>query len=316
LGLVFRNTDLKNLQGTLAQIRWQWVALSVFLNLMSQYIRALRWRSLFAPMQYSPGTLNLFLSVVVLAFTNQVIPRGGEIARLGIINRYEKIPLTKLLGTALVERLTDLIILLMIFGTLVVLKFSLFMEILESPQISLQQVSIQNIAITIGIVSLLIIMGVIIIKRYKLISKFNHKLKQIRKEIKEGFWSLYHIKNKVLFFSQSILIYVLWLLMLYVLLFALPATSNLGFEAAIFTFGLASMAFLLPIQAGMGAWHFLVIQSLLLFSIDAETGKAFALMAHTATNLIWLPLGAIAFAILPLINNTKYSKQVKNAASS
>jgi hypothetical protein len=190
------------------------------------------------------------------------------------------------------------------------------MEIVELPQISLQQISMQNIAISIGIAILLIIIGIVIIKRYKLISKFNGKIKKIGKEIKEGFWSLYHIKNKPLFFAQSILIYVLWLLMLYVLLFALPATANLGFEAAIFTFGLATMAFLLPIQAGMGAWHFLVIQSLLLFSIDVETGRAFALMAHTATNLIWLPIGAIAFALLPIINNSKDTKSASKIASS
>ncbi len=109
---------------------------------------------------------------------------------------------------------------------------------------------------------------------------------------------------------MSISIYAIWLIMLYVLFFAFPATQQLSFKAAAFTFGLATMAFLLPIQSGMGAWHFVVIQSLLLFGVDVESGKAFSLVAHAATNLIYIPIGLIAFALLPLVNtkNKKYAK--------
>lgn len=118
--------------------------------------------------------------------------------------------------------------------------------------------------------------------------------------MKEGFSSLRHVKYKPLYFGLSAAIYVTSFFMFYFLFFALPATSGLSFSAAVFTFGVATLAFLLPIQAGLGAWHFLVIQCLLLFGIDSETGKAFSLIAHAATNLVNLPLGAIAFGILAL----------------
>ena len=121
-------------------------------------------------------------------------------------------------------------------------------------------------------------------------------------ELREGFTSIYHIKNKFLYFIQSIFIYGIWFLTFYVLFLAYPPTQHLGFTAAAFTFGLAAMAFLLPIQAGMGAWHFVIIQCLMLFGVGVDDGKAFALIAHSATNHIYLITGIIAFVLLPMVN--------------
>lgn len=140
---------------------------------------------------------------------------------------------------------------------------------------------------------------------YFIIKRFNSKIKKIVKELCEDFASIYHLKNKFLYFTQSILICGIWFLVFYVLFLAYPPTQQLSFEAAAFTFGLASLAFLLPIQAGMGAWHFVVIQSLLLFGVGADDGKVFALIAHSATNHVYLIMGIIALVMLPIVNYKK-----------
>jgi nitrate/nitrite transporter NarK len=90
-----------------------------------------------------------------------------------------------------------------------------------------------------------------------------------------------------------------------VLFLAYSPTQNLSIETAVFTFGIAAIAFLLPIQAGMGAWHFVVIQCLLLFGVGVDDGKVFALIAHSATNHIYLIVGIIALALLPIVNYKK-----------
>ena len=41
-------------------------------------------------------------------FANTFIPRAGEILRCTLLCRYEKIPVNKLIGTILVERVFDL----------------------------------------------------------------------------------------------------------------------------------------------------------------------------------------------------------------
>jgi len=297
--LVFRGTDIEQLKNELYRISWLWVGVSVGLNLLSQLVRTYRWKTLFVPLNYSPKFYNLFLSMLILAFTNQIIPRGGEFARLGVVNKYEKIPLSTLVGIALIERLTDLIILILSFIILLIWQFPLIQRIIELPQVNLLDVNIYNILIISGIIIISLVILYFIIRKYK------NKIKKIKEELRKGFTSIFHIKNKFLYFTQSILIYVFWFLMLYVLFLAYPPTQHLGFTAAAFTFGLATLAFLLPIQAGMGAWHFVVIQCLLLFGIENDVGKVFSLMAHSATNHVYLITGIIALVLLPIVNYKK-----------
>ncbi|MCK4663149.1 MAG: flippase-like domain-containing protein [Bacteroidales bacterium] len=296
---VFRGTNIEQLKNELYRISWFWVGISVVLNLLSLLVRAYRWKTLFIPLNYSPKIYNLFLAMLILVFTNQIIPRGGEVARLGIVNKYEKVPLSKLFGIALIERLTDLIILILIFIVLLIWQFPLIQKIIELPQINLLDVSIHRILIISGI----IIISLVIL--YFIIRKFKNKIKKIKQELREGFTSIYYIKNKFLYLIQSILIYGIWLFMLYVLFLAYPPTQNLSIETAVFTFGIAAIAFLLPIQAGMGAWHFVVIQCLLLFGVGVDDGKVFALIAHSVTNHVYLITGIIALALLPIVNYKK-----------
>jgi len=305
LWYVFRDTNLQELKNELYRVQWFWVMVSILLNLLSQLVRAYRWKTLFIPLKYNPKVYNLFLSILILAFTNQVIPRGGEVARLGVVNKYEKVPLSKLFGIALVERLTDFIILILIFIVLLIWQFPLIKTIVALPQINLKDFSILKIVwISAAVVAGLVVLY-FIIKRFNLLKKFKDRIQKTKKELKEGFTSIYHIKNKPLYVIQSLLIYAIWLVMLYVLFFAYPPTEHLSLKAAAFTFGLATLAFLLPIQAGMGAWHFVIIQCLLLFGVETDVGKIFALMAHSATNHVYLITGTIAFALLPIVNAHK-----------
>jgi uncharacterized protein (TIRG00374 family) len=300
---VYKDTDLNNLKNQLERFNLLWIGVSVALNMLSQLVRAHRWKLLFKPLQYKPKTYNLFLAVLILAFTNQIIPRGGEIARLGVINRVEKVPFSKLVGMALAERLTDFIILMLIFTALLIWQFARIKELLSLPQINMQQLKFADTLLVVAIIIIAIVVLVTIaIKKFDWFKKARKGITKIKDDMGEGFSSLRRIKHKGLYFFESFLIYTLWLFMLYVLFFAYPPTNGLSFEAAIFTFGLATMAFLIPIQAGMGAWHFVVIQCLLLFGIDTESGKAFSLVAHAATNIIYLIPGAIAFALLPIVN--------------
>jgi uncharacterized protein (TIRG00374 family) len=299
LWLVFRGTNIEQLKNELYRISWFWVGISFGLNLLSELVRAYRWKTLFIPLNYSPKIYNLFLAMLILTFTNQIIPRGGELARLGVVNKYEKIPFSKLIGIALAERLTDLVFFIVVFIVILIWQFPLIQKIIELPQITSLDFSFHRVLI----ISSIIIFSLVIL--YFIISKYKTRIMKMMEELREGVTSIYHIKNKFLFFTQSIIIYGIWFLTFYVLFLAYPPTQQLSVETAAFTFGLAAMAFLLPIQAGMGAWHFVVIQCLLLFGVEATDGKVFALMAHSATNHVYLITGIIALVLLPIVNYKK-----------
>jgi glycosyltransferase 2 family protein len=297
---VYRDLDLEELWEQMGQLKWWWIGVSVAINLFSHVIKALRWKQLITPLDRHPRLRVLFLSNLVLAFTNLIIPRGGEIARLGVVNRFEKIPFSKLLGTALAERLTDLVVLLILAAVLIVWQNDHFRQILgERP--TEEAVFPWKILFSVIILLSLMLISFLVYRHARIFGRLREKLRSFWQEMAEGFNCLRRIDFKGLFIFYSLFQYALWLMMLYVLFFAFPPTSELSMEAAVFTFGISTLAFLLPVQAGIGAWHFVVIQALLLFGIKEENAIIFALIAHSSTMLIHLVTGAIAMVVLPLV---------------
>ena len=307
---VYQDINFQSIKDTLKELKYIWILLSVILGLLSAFVRALRWKILLESIGYKPKTINLFLSVQILYFINLVIPRGGEIARCGMVAKYEKIPFAKLLGTVFIERLTDFIAFIIIFIGVFFMQLSLVKEIFSILKMSPS--SFQSKILIFGLVIILFILFYWIFKKIGLLNKFQNKINKIKEEIIEGIKSVLMIEKKWTYIFLTFLIFLLWLLMLYVVFFAYPPTLNMPLSAAVFTYTIGTFAFLLPIQAGIGVWHFLVSECLYLYGLNKEAGKMFALIAHTFTNLVYLIFGTIGFIIIPLINNKTPDKQDKS----
>jgi glycosyltransferase 2 family protein len=306
---VYRNFKFSELLNSLKEIRFGWIIVSVALGLTSHFVRALRWKMLISTMGYKPGTTNLFLSVIILYFTNLIIPRGGEISRCAIVTKYEKVPFVKLVGTVFLERITDLSAFLLILFILVIFQFNFFKTIMSYPGFKME-FSFHHLKIfSLLLIFIFLAFLVFALVRFGIFHKIYLKLKQIKGEFIEGVAVIIHLTEKTKYFIYTFLILAVWFLMLYVMFFAFPPTDKLSFMAAVLTYTFGTFAYLLPIQAGIGTWHFIVINCLFFYGIDKESGMIFALIAHSFTNLIFLILGPIALALLPLVNNTSSKKQ-------
>src|SRR5664279_2072097 len=80
----------------------------LILAILSHLSRAVRWKIMIEPLGYKPSTSNTFYATMCGYFANTFIPRAGEILRCTLLGRYEKIPINKLIGTILTERVFDL----------------------------------------------------------------------------------------------------------------------------------------------------------------------------------------------------------------
>ena len=307
---IYRNLEFSEIRYALASLKYEWIILSGILGLTSHYIRALRWNLLIEPLSHKPGITNTYLAVLVLYLFNILIPRGGEFVRCTVINRYEKISFTRLLGTVVSERFSDLITFFLIVVVLIGVDISYFVQLLEnSPRLAGAVDSIQNVA-PYALVGLVMLAGILFLL-FRRGNKSDHEPNLVERlfiQFRDGMRTIMQIRGyrkKGLFVLYTILIISLWLLMLYVVFFAYAPTSGLTLQAAVITFTISSFAFILPIQAGFGAWHFIVIQCLLLFGVGMEQASVFALVAHTFTNLVFLMAGTIAFVLLPVVNNRR-----------
>ena len=57
-----------------------------------------------------------------------------------------------------------------------------------------------------------------------------------------------------------------------------------------------------PVQGGIGAWHFMVIQALIVYGVSKADGVVFAFLAHTSMTAMLIVMGLVALLILPFIN--------------
>jgi len=308
---VYKDEPISKYRSDFSNLNYWWILLSVFLNILSQVSRAIRWNMLIKPLGYSPRLSNSYFSVVLLYFVNLLLPRAGEVFRCTVLSRYEKIPFAKLAGTVFVERTVDFITLMILAVLIVLSQFGVFTSFFSAhPEVreNLQNIlSVKNILLGLGALLILGVAFVIFNMYYRKHrtnkgNMFVKRLRLIKHNFVLGIKSIAKLENKWAFLGHTVFIFLMWLLMLYVIFFAYEPTSHLSLETGMITFLMGGLAMLAPVQGGIGPWHFMVYETLFIYGIDKADGKVFALIAHSSTNLIYLVLGLAAFIILPLIN--------------
>lgn len=306
--IIYKEYNLKEFMGTLKDLKWGWIVLSLVFSLLSHLSRALRWNMLIRPLGYKPKTTNTFFSIIIMYATNLIIPRGGELARCTVLSRYEKIPFGKLVGTVVTERATDTLLLLTLVFISIFSQIGVFKQFIENnPEIGHNFGFIFTgwfwiLSITMGIGGLF------------LVWILRNKLKQIKAIAKifellfnffEGIKSIRKLKNVGRYVAHSIFIYLMYFFMMYVVFFSYAPTAHIGPLAGLTAFIMGGLAMLAPVQGGIGAWHFMVIETLSIYGLDKTFGKDFALISHTSMNLMLLIFGGICFILLPLLNRSK-----------
>jgi uncharacterized protein (TIRG00374 family) len=83
-------------------------------------VKAWRWQLMFRTPADSPAYAPLFWSLVLGQYVNLVVPffRLGEVARIYVLNRQTEIPMARSLGTLVVEKVLDAIMLALTIGTI------------------------------------------------------------------------------------------------------------------------------------------------------------------------------------------------------
>ena len=117
---------MDKLLGDFSTVHLGWMLAVIGAFTLSNLFRAIRWQMLHAPMGYQIGLGNSLLAILLGYFANLGLPRMGEVVRAGTLARYERIPMEKVMGTMVVDRLMDFLCL----GLVVGLAFLLEKELL------------------------------------------------------------------------------------------------------------------------------------------------------------------------------------------
>jgi glycosyltransferase 2 family protein len=301
--LIYKDQDIERIKQVLKNdVKYFWIGVSLVIGLLSHISRTVRWGLMIKPVSHKPRFINTFLSVMVGYLMNMAFPRMGEISRCGVLARHEKISFTKLLGTVVAERAVDMVSLLVLLLIVVVSQFAQVLRFVrQNPEIEAKVIALFTSPFLIIALAGLVIAAFVFRKAMKHTLVWR-KATGVLLNLKEGFMSIKSIDQKGWFIFHSIAIWVLYYLMLYSVFFAFDFTSNLGPVAALTTFVLASFGMVAPVQGGIGAWHFMAIESLALYGVATENAVIFAFVAHASMTVMIILLGIISLLILPFIN--------------
>lgn len=301
--LIYKDQDINRIKSVLKnEVNYFWIFVSLFIGLLSHISRTLRWGLMIEPVSHKPRIFNTFLAVMVGYLMNLALPRMGEISRCGVLSRYEKIPFTKLFGTVVAERLVDMLTLLLLLLLAFLTQFGQLIDFLKhNPEISNKILSVLKSPILPAAFFLVVLLLFLFRKKIAQSSLYK-KIEGFFKNFGEGFTAIRSIRKKGWFWFHSAFIWLMYYLMFYANFFAFGFTSHLGPLAALAAFVMASFGMVAPVQGGIGAWHFMVIETLLVYGIARENGVIFAFVAHTAMTLMLIVLGLISLLILPFIN--------------
>lgn len=290
--------DKVDILGSFKSANYWWILLSLFLGILSHFSRAYRWRFLLKPLGYEPKFSNAFMTVLMAYLVNLAMPRAGDIARGTAISKYEKIPFEKAIGTIIAERIADVILLFFIIGIAFISQAELIKSYLFKDGISSTVIGI----VILIVLMLLALLGYFLVQRAK--KGFLLKVKKFVNGLFEGAISIFKMKNKWAFIFHTIFIWFMYVMMFYVVTFALPETTNLPFEAIIVGFVVGGLSMALT-NGGLGTYPVFVASALILYNVEDNPARAFGWIMWTAQTLMVIVFGGISFILLPIYNRNK-----------
>jgi uncharacterized protein (TIRG00374 family) len=284
-----------------------WLIIMGFIVMMSHIIRAERWRMLIEPSGNRTTLGNSFLSLMIGYLVNLVIPRGGEISRCYNLYKLDKTPVEVSFGTVVVERVVDVICLLVLIALSFVVESKKLFLFIDSLPIGSGDSRVRFLLVAFAAIILLIVIFIWLFKTNKKMHAFFLKPWL---GFKEGLMSVFKLQRKWLFISYSAAIWFLYFLSSYAVIQAFPETSHLGLGAMLSLFAIGSIAMTVPLPGGMGSYHVLVPQGLIfLYHVSPANAVAFVFIFHGWQTAIMIAGGAISLLI------TSYLVKKKLAAA-
>ena len=300
----FRDVEWPEFIEGVKSCRWEFIVLSMAAGAFAFWLRALRWRQLLLPIDPSITRIVTFNGINIGNISNFVFPRIGEFVRCGVIVRrsepvdpsvpeHKKASYDKVLGTVVLERGWELLVMLMLLAVVIIAGFdrfgTFFMEQIWLPLSSRTGLNLWWVVLIICAAGAVLIYY---IWKYRQTSRICNKIWSVAYGLIQGFSSCLRMEKKWLFFAYTALIWMTYWLMAASIMWAAPFLEGLDMIDALFLSLVGGLGFAVPVPGGIGAFHFVIALALsVVYDIPMETGIIYATISHTSQAIIQIVFG-------------------------
>ena len=287
-----------------------WILMSMLVGAFSFYVRAARWRIILLGLGKPVRRLDTFNGVGMAYLTNFALPRAGEVARCGVVAQRAGLGFDKVLGTVVLERTFDVLCLVLITIAVAFLRMDVFgrfmvTQIWDPLMNRLGGSSALAVILVAGAVLAVVLVLVLLRKPLGRIKVFR-KTGDFFRGIWNGLVQSLKMPRKGYFFFLTLLMWFLYICTSYCTILATPLRNQLNFTDALFLMVVGSFGWVVPVQGGIGAFHFIVTLALVAVYGQTQTGgMVFATISHESQAVTMLLTGLFAVIYMSISKRNK-----------
>lgn len=290
----FRDVEWAEFMAGVRSCRWEFILLSMAAGAFAFWLRGLRWRQLLLPIDPHTSRITTFNGVNIGNISNFVFPRIGEFVRCGVVSRRTTATYDKVLGTVVLERSWELLVMLLMLAVVIIGGFdrfgTFFIDQIWQPLTARFSFSLWWVIVALATAGAAL---TYIIWKYRGSNPFCMKVWEIFRGLAQGFTSCLKMDRKWLFFAYTACIWLTYWLMAASTMWAAPFLEGLDLIDALFLSLVGGLGFAVPVPGGIGAFHFVISLALAtLYGIPMETGIIYATISHTSQALTQILFGA------------------------
>ncbi|MDR1758223.1 MAG: flippase-like domain-containing protein [Bacteroidales bacterium] len=292
---------------------WTFLGLSFLASVASHYVRSERNILLIEPLNYRVRHSMSFYAVMVCYLGNMVFPRLGEVLRCTFLQRYEKVPFQKALGTVLAERSLDTFMWLIFLVIAILLNTSALSNITVNEEGT--TIGALLSAKTTGLITnyklyFIVAIGIAFIVAAYLTRSwwgkipFFAKIRDFFAGIWQGLISIKDVRKPIRFWVLTAILWILYFFGVYTVFIAFGFMNQLPYFSILPTFSVlvfGTIGFMIAPE-GLGAYPLIVAGTMVLYHVDYVVGLAAGWVGWIVQTLVILLFGGVSMLLATLSN--------------
>ncbi len=312
LYLAFRNVDLSAMVNAMQEASYIWLIPALAAMMVSVWLRAIRWRY-FLHGTKDVATHRLFAVTMIGYMANNVLPlRVGELVRAYALGSTERIPVATVFSTVVVERILDLLSLVILLGfTLLFYPFPGWVRQLGF----FAFLGITAVTLWCFFLARQSQRATNILHRLTSLfpERFREKIVETTRAFLEGLAIFRRTEHYGIVIFYTLAMWILYASIIYFsfLAFDFVRTYDLPSVASLVVLVMVSIGISIPSSPGfVGTYDLLAQQSLALFGVPSSEALGYAVVLHLVN---YIPLTAIGLFYAVKLN-IDYARLAKEAA--
>lgn len=308
LYLALRGVDFGEVVDALRTANWAWGLPIAGVLLLSHWLRSWRWAMLLEeiPSDSEAPPLRVrtaFASLMIGYMVNYATPRLGEIVRSANLSRQSRRPLAAVMGTVVIERVLDVVVLALALGSVVVI---LWEQLGAVDELVFRPLRERAAAVPLwvwgSVLAVSVALGVLWIWRRRLrqakaAQQESGRFVQLWMGFRGGVTSLFRTRRPLGIALTTVGIWTCYLFAAYWPLVMLRMAGAYGLSPidGWCVMLLGAIGQLVPSPGGVGSYHFVTIQSMVtLFGVPQAPAATYAVLMHAAQLVLYSLVGFLA----------------------